>query len=406
MPAPPPPPPSPAPGTTLDPSNIRVLRPLGKGATGTVLLVHDSVSDPSAASPFALKLIESASSSSSARNRLLHEASVLSLLTARPHPFLPSLVGGCNCLLVRDDLVAFALPYCPGGDLHVLRGQLPDRVFSTSSLRFYLSEILSALRHLHSLGLAFRDLKLENILIQWSGHLTLADFDLSKHLPPPPSHGSANFSPRPESNSDPKPLLKPGLSLRKVKTSTARVSPVSRRRQSLSGKSYSFVGTEEYIAPEVIRGDGHGFAVDWWALGVLAYEMSFGKTPFKGRTKKETFRNVLVKPVHCPGRRTALTDLINQLLAKDPSERLGYSRGAEEIMEHEFFRGVRWDILAEIARPPFIPPSIDDHAEETTMQGMDLMEYLKRSREPEPASRCCSFSDGRPAGLRGRGRVT
>ncbi|KAI4385365.1 hypothetical protein MLD38_003401 [Melastoma candidum] len=392
--------PSPASGTTLDPSNIRVLKPLGKGATGTVLLVHDSVSDPSAASTVALKLLENpSSSSSSARDRLLHEASVLSLLTARPHPFLPSLVGGCNCLLVHDDLVAFALPYCPGGDLHVLRGQLPDRVFSPSSLRFYLSEIVSALRHLHSLGLAFRDLKPENILIQGSGHLTLADFDLSKHLPPPLPHSSANFSPRPWSNSKPKQLPKPGLSLRKAKSSTARVSPVSRRRQSLSGKSYSFVGTEEYVAPEVIRGDGHGFAVDWWALGVLAYEMSFGKTPFKGRTRKETFRNVLAKPVQCPGRRTALTSLIEQLLAKDPSQRLGCSRGAEEIMEHEFFRGVRWDVLAEIARPPFIPPGIDADADaEETTQGMDLMEYLRKSREPQPASSCCSFSDsdGRP----------
>ncbi|KAI4373675.1 hypothetical protein MLD38_011776 [Melastoma candidum] len=372
----------------LDPDDLRVIKTLGKGATGTVLLVHRSLSDPSASSPFALKFLTDPSNSSS-RNRLLHEASVLSLLSSHPHPFLPILLGSGDHVVSRDGLLAFALPYCPGGDLHLLQGQLPDRVFSTSSLRFYLSEIVSALRHLHSLGLAFRDLKPENILIQHSGHLTLADFDLSKQLPRQPSVASP---PRPCSNlkHQPKPKLppkstSPGFTLRKAKAATARVSPVGRRRRSLMGKSYSFVGTEEYVAPEVIQGDGHGFSVDWWALGVLAYEMSFGKTPFKGNTKKETFRNVLLKPVLCPGKRTSLTDLIERLLAKDPAERLGYHRGADEIMEHEFFRGVQWDILAEVARPPFIPPGTGEEDSPTTGV-VDLAEYLRKLREPPPSA--------------------
>lgn len=168
------------------------------------------------------------------------------------------------------------------------------------------------------------------------------------------------------------------------KAKSARVSPVSRRKLSFSNgeKSNSFVGTEEYVAPEVVRGDGHEFAVDWWALGILAYEMLYGTTPFKGSNRKETFRNVLLKTPEFIGKRTVLTDLIERLLEKDPTKRLGYVRGACEIREHEFFRGVRWDLLTEVVRPPFIPPREDGG--DLTASGKDIADYLCSLKSPPP----------------------
>lgn len=112
------------------------------------------------------------------------------------------------------------------------------------------------------------------------------------------------------------------------------------------------------MAPEIVRGDGHDFSVDFWALGILTYEMAFGTTPFKGKNRKETFRNVLMKKVEFVGRqRSDLTDLIGRLLEKDPTKRLGYVGGAEEVKEHPFFKGVRWDMLTDVSRPPYFATS-------------------------------------------------
>ncbi|XP_010045011.2 serine/threonine-protein kinase UCNL [Eucalyptus grandis] len=392
--------------------NLRALKVLGKGAMGTVLLVHDAASDPSASSPFALKLVDK-SSAHDATRRARWEISVLGRLT-RPsdHPFLPRLLASFE----TDEFLAWAVPYCPGGDLNVLRHHQNDRVFSPAVIRFYVAEIICALDHLHRCGIAYRDLKPENVLIQQSGHVTLTDFDLSKQLKPRKAK-SIHILERREKEAE-LPQSKPkrnnltrfvgvfseskALSLKKAKS--ARVSPVSRRNKPGGGggggsfsddgeRSNSFVGTEEYVAPEVVRGEGHEFAVDWWALGVLTYEMLYGATPFRGKNRKETFRNVLAKNPEFIGKRTALTDLIERLLAKDPTMRLGYLRGAAEIKEHEFFRGLRWDLLTEVVlRPPFIPSRDDgggaDDAERLAARAVDVREYFRRSSQPPsiPAS--------------------
>ena len=148
-------------------------------------------------------------------------------------------------------------------------------------------------------------------------------------------------------------------------------------------KSHSLVGTEEYVAPEMIEGQGgHDFAVDWWALGVLLYEMTYGNTPFKGVNLDDTFRNILHRELSFPGgggARSPLTpplvpskassllptsytvqlgvlqDLVAKLLVKDPGQRLGFWSDAQEIQAHPFFSGVHWDSLHHITRPPFIP---------------------------------------------------
>ncbi|CAG7868028.1 unnamed protein product [Brassica rapa] len=363
--------------TKLDLDQIRALKLLGKGATGTVFLVHDSVSDSSASSPFALKLVDKASASSLRRAKW--ETQILRRLSDEPNPFLPRLLATSE----SSEFFAWAMPYCSGGDLNVLRHRQNDGVFSSSVIKFYLAEILCALDHLHSMGIAYRDLKPENILLQESGHVTLTDFDLSCSL---------NKPTRPEfylSDPEPDPKLKTSLRFfrQKKKTKSARVNPITRRRMSFSGgeRSNSFVGTDEYISPEVIRGDGHDFAVDWWALGVLTYEMMYGATPFKGRSKKETFRNVLMKEPEFPGKPSDLTDLIRRLLAKDPTRRLGFRRGAAEIKENAFFRGVKWEILTEVLRPPFIPLRDDgESTENVTACGFGVKEYFEKLRTPLP----------------------
>ncbi|XP_020592813.1 serine/threonine-protein kinase UCNL-like [Phalaenopsis equestris] len=351
--------------------NLKAIRLLGRGATGTVFLVADC-SSPSTP-PFALKVVEKhnpfAKPDSELRARW--EISVCSRLLADRHPFLPYLIGN----LENPDLLAWAIPFCPAGDLNSLRHSLhPDRFFSTSAIRFYLAQLISALSHLHSLGIVYRDLKPENILIQSTGQILLTDFDLSRRisisprtlpLPSSPiSHEDRHRRRRHYLNftriffgtqHSSVPAATPSeMQLKKAKS--AKVSPVSRQRASFASgleRSHSFVGTEEYVSPEVVRGDGHEFAVDWWALGILAYEMAYGRTPFRGRSRKETFRNVLtMEPEFVGKQRPEFRDLITRLLEKEPERRLGYFGGAEEVKAHPFFNGLKWEMLADA--PPAV----------------------------------------------------
>lgn len=362
--------------------NIRALKVLGKGATGIVFLAHDTSSDPEARSSFALKVVQKSSllhqhhhHHKTADRRARWEMSVLSGLEA--HPFLPSLLGSFEA----HDLLGWAVPFCAGGDLNALRYQQTDHVFSQSAIKFYLAEIVCALDHLHSMRIAYRDLKPENVLVQSSGHITLTDFDLSKKL---------SVIQRSDPDDEIK-QLKPKRASRMTRIfgygsegKTAKVSPENHRKMSFAGgeRSDSFVGTEEYVSPEVVRGDAYAYGVDWWALGVLAYEMMYGRTPFRGKNRKETYQNVLLKRPAFVGKRTALMDLIERLLEKDPSRRLGYFRGAEEIKEHEFFKGLRWDLLTEVVRPPFVPSTDEGESSTGKLTTFDVREYFQKMRAP------------------------
>ncbi|KAE8734753.1 Serine/threonine-protein kinase UCN [Hibiscus syriacus] len=357
----------------LDYENLKAIKILGEGAMGRVFLVHHTSTDPTARSPFALKVVQRSQRDADRRSRW------------------------------EMELIAWAVPYCSGSDLNVLRHRQHDRVFPAAVIQFYLSEILCALDHLHSLGIVYRDLKPENILIQRSGHITLTDFDLSRYLRKKQLSHTANvFNDKKDPNSLPAipvprkhrrnfiqwiPVVAGDRHSKAYnkKPKPSRVSPVNRRKLSFSDgeRSNSFVGTEEYVSPEIVRGDGHEFAVDWWGLGILTYEMLYGMTPFKGKSRKETFRNVLYKEPEFMGPRNDLTDLIGRLLEKDPRKRLGYHRGACEIKEHTFFKGVRWDLLTEVSRPPFIPSTKDDDWTEKVIPGqLDIMEYYESLKTP------------------------
>ncbi|KAL8245513.1 hypothetical protein R6Q59_011771 [Mikania micrantha] len=356
--------------------NLRAIKVLGNGAMGTVLLVHNYITDPLAHHQFALKVVEKCSvlAKTDADRRARWEVSVLEQLKQKPHSFLPSLIGAFE----SEEMLAWAIPYCSGGDLNVLRHRQTDGVFSPAVIRFYVAEIICALEHLHKMNIVYRDLKPENILIQSSGHVTLTDFDLSRSLA-----GKSLKSLLLSSEEELDKHRHRKLTLVKLKKAkSARVTPTSRTDAGYSAgeRSDSFVGTNEYVAPEVVRGDGHEFAVDWWALGILCYEMLYGTTPFRGKNRKDTLGRILIMPPKFTGKPTSLTDLITKLLDKEPTRRLGYAGGACEIKKHPFFGGLRWDLLTEIVRPPFIP-SRDDVESTSKLDGSNITEYFQKVRQ-------------------------
>ncbi|GFP89478.1 serine/threonine-protein kinase oxi1 [Phtheirospermum japonicum] len=355
---------------TLDLKSLKVISALGRGAKGVVFLVRTENGELLALKAILRSSIEKKKHSTAGDGdggvyrRICFEREVLASFQ---HPLLPRLHG----VLITDTVVGYAIDYCSGRDLNSLRKKQTEKMFSDDIIRFYAAELVLAIEHLHNSGIVYRDLKPENVMIQESGHLMLVDFDLSTKLTP--------RSPETRSiSSNSKPQITPPVKKKKfgwffTRRRDSEISPddSARRSELESGsassesdsveKSNSFVGTEEYVAPEIISGDGHDFSVDWWCLGVMLYEMLYGTTPFRGANRKETFYRILTKAPDLTGELTPLRDLIGKLLEKDPVRR---TCDVREIKGHDFFRGVDWDRITEMPRPPFIP-------ELTDVEGMD-----------------------------------
>ena len=260
------------------------------------------------------------------RNKLHRVRAEDTILSTVDHPFVATLYTSFQ----TDSALYFVMEYCEGGELYDLRMKQPNKRFAEGHARFYVAEVLLALQYLHLLGFIYRDLKPENVLLQASGHVMLTDFDLSycassrPHVLNPPKRG------------DPPVLVAEPFAL-----------------------TNSFIGTEEYLAPEVINASGHNSSIDWWELGIFLYELTFGFTPFCGAHREQTFENVLSKPLHIPTEPVTspqAKDLITELLQRNPMHRLGSQSGAEEIKAHAFFRGINWALLRN-ETPPFIPAS-------------------------------------------------
>ncbi|KAM1987380.1 hypothetical protein ACFX15_034652 [Malus domestica] len=308
--------------------HFKPIKPLGCGDTGSVHLVELQ----GTGELYAMKAMEkSIMLNRNKVHRACIEREIISLLD---HPFLPTLYTSFE----TSTHVCLISDFCSGGELFALLDKQPMKLFKEESARFYAAEVVIALEYLHCLGIVYRDLKPENILLHKDGHIVLTDFDLSFMTSCKPliiRHQSPNK--RRRSRSQPPP--------------TFVAEPVT--------QSNSFVGTEEYIAPEIITGAGHSSAIDWWALGILLYEMLYGRTPFRGKNRQRTFTNILHKDLTFPGSipvSLAARQLINALLQRDPDARLGSNTGANEIKQHPFFRGINWPLIRCMSPPPLEAP--------------------------------------------------
>ncbi|XP_047066370.1 serine/threonine-protein kinase D6PK-like [Lolium rigidum] len=362
---------------TLGLKNFKLLKQLGCGDIGTVYLAELVGSD----CMFALKVMDIEYLIS--RKKMLRAQTEREILQMLDHPFLPTLYS----YFTTDNLSCLVMEYCPGGDLHVLRQKQPTRTFSEAAARFYVAEVLLALEYLHMLGVIYRDLKPENILVREDGHIMLSDFDLSLRCSVSPmlvrcSSVGRDEPPRPsgpcaESCIDPL-CIQPSWANSSCFTPRMVPSTPSRTRrpraeppkkpslpqlvvEPTDARSNSFVGTHEYLAPEIIRGDGHGSSVDWWTLGIFLYELLYGKTPFRGPGNDETLTNVVSQGLKFPDSPAVsyhARDLIRGLLVKEPEHRLGSRKGAAEIKRHPFFQGLNWALIRWTA-PPETPKSVD-----------------------------------------------
>nr|AHZ63800.1 neochrome [Paraphymatoceros hallii] len=313
-------------GERLGLKHFRPIKPLGSGDTGSVHLVELR----GTGQVYAMKAMDKAMMLH--RNKVHRARAERDILAMMDHPFLPTLYASFQ----TKTHVCLITDFCPGGDLFLLLDRQPGKVLPEDAAVFYAAEVVTALEYLHCQGVIYRDLKPENVLLQANGHILLTDFDLSFLTSCRPQlFDGANGGGRRRKR---RRLHRP------VFCAEPRVA------------SNSFVGTEEYIAPEIISGEPHSSAVDWWAFGILLYEMLYGRTPFRGRNRQKTFVNVLSKeltfpagvPVSLAGRQ-----LIGGLLHRDPASRLGAFRGASDIKRHPFFRAVNWPLI-RWTNPPLL----------------------------------------------------
>ncbi|CAF1960693.1 hypothetical protein HID58_074821 [Brassica napus] len=370
---------------TLDFNRLEVLSLLGRGAKGVVFLVKDKEDDKQLALKVILREAIEKKKKTTKKDEYRRVSFEQEVLSRFDHPLFPSLHG----VISTDKVIGYAIDYCPGKNLNSLRIMQSESMFSDEIIRFYAAELVLAFEYLHNQGIVYRDLKPDNVMIQDNGHLMLVDFDLSTNLPP------RTPSPSPSTETTPSPgrrkkclfrfasFCSSGISSEEESNSMRLSSSSSTLAVSDSPgkKSNSFVGTEEYVAPEVITGGGHDFAVDWWSLGVVLYEMLYGTTPFRGSNRKETFFRILSKPPNLVGETTSLRDLIRRLLEKDPSRRIS----VEEIKGHEFFRGVDWEKVLLVSRPPYIP-ALDDGGDtgkdgNTKMDVENIVQEIFAARE-------------------------
>ncbi|KAF8074402.1 hypothetical protein N665_1104s0010 [Sinapis alba] len=315
-------------GETVGLHHFKPIKPLGSGDTGSVHLVELK----GTGELYAMKAMEKTMMlNRNKAHRACIEREIISLLD---HPFLPTLYTSFQ----TSTHVCLITDFCPGGELFALLDIQPMKFLSEESARFYAAEVVIGLEYLHCLGIVYRDLKPENILLKKDGHIVLADFDLSFMT-----------------SCTPQLIIPPAPNKRR----SSKNQPLPTFVAEPATQSNSFVGTEEYIAPEIITGAGHTSAIDWWALGILLYEMLYGRTPFRGKNRQKTFANILHKdltfpssiPVSLVGRQ-----LMNMLLNRDPSSRLGSKGGANEIKQHAFFHGINWALIRGMDPPPLDTP--------------------------------------------------
>ncbi|KAI9155384.1 Serine/threonine-protein kinase nrc-2 [Paramyrothecium foliicola] len=313
----------------VGPSSFDKIKLIGKGDVGKVYLVREKKSGRL----YAMKVLSKKEMIK--RNKIKRALAEQEILATSNHPFIVTLYHSFQ----SEDYLYLCMEYCSGGEFFRALQTRPGKCIPEDDARFYAAEVTAALEYLHLMGFIYRDLKPENILLHQSGHIMLSDFDLSKQSGP----GG-----------------KPTMIVGKNGARTDALPTIDTRSCIADFRTNSFVGTEEYIAPEVIKGSGHTSAVDWWTLGILIYEMLYGTTPFKGKNRNATFANILREDVPFPDHAGApqisnlCKSLIRKLLIKDENRRLGARAGASDIKAHPFFRTTQWALIRHM-KPPIVP---------------------------------------------------
>jgi serine/threonine protein kinase len=287
--------------------DFETLKCLGKGTYGTVFLVRHK----DTGKLYAQKQFKKAS-------LVVHKKVVEQTKTERAilesvrHPFVVKLYYAFQ----DKEKLYLILEYAQGGELFLHLAL--SKFFPETTAVFYLAELVLALSHLHqNVGVVYRDLKPENCLLDAEGHLLLTDFGLSK-----------------------------------VKTDDSRCR--------------SFLGTPEYMAPEILTGDGkreYGAEVDWWGVGALAVDLMTAGPPFTGNNKARIIHKIVHSKLSLPYYLSQdAKDLITRLLRKDPTKRLGHNmpKDLHTIKNHRFFRKIDWEKLERREIEPPIRPLITD----------------------------------------------
>uniref|UniRef100_A0A8C2Z9J2 protein kinase C n=1 Tax=Cyclopterus lumpus TaxID=8103 RepID=A0A8C2Z9J2_CYCLU len=273
---------------------------LGRGHFGKVLLAENKKSGKL----YAIKALKKGDIVTRDEvDSLMCEKRIFEVINTSQHPFLVNLYG---CFQTADH-VCFVMAYSPGGDLMT---HIHTSIFTEEQARFYSSCVLLGLEFLHQNQIVYRDLKLDNLLMDADGFVRIADFGLCKEGM---SHGD---------------------------------------------RTTTFCGTPEFLAPEVLTDNTYTRSVDWWGLGVLVYEMLVGESPFPGDDEEEVFDSIVNDDVRFPRFLSPESvSLIQKLLQKNPEKRLGGGEeDASEIKRHRFFKRMDWAaLLAKDLPPPFLP---------------------------------------------------
>ncbi|KAJ2809094.1 serine/threonine protein kinase, AGC [Coemansia guatemalensis] len=305
---------------SVGPKSFTKIKLLGKGDVGKVYLVRQKETGKL----YAMKVLTKAEMIK--RNKIKRVLAEQEILATANFPFIVTLYHTFQ----SDERLYFCMDYCIGGEFFRVLQSRPGKCLPEEDAKFYAAEVTCALEYLHLSGFIYRDLKPER-------HIMLTDFDLSKQSDPP---GTPNM----------------------LKGSSFFYSlPSIDTRSCTAGlRTNSFVGTEEYIAPEVIKGVGHSSAVDWWTLGILIFEMLYGSTPFKGSNRNATFRNILKSDIVFPQPPThqaisaSCKALVRRLLTKSDKKRLGSRAGAADVKQHVWFKSITWALLRN-RTPPILP---------------------------------------------------
>ncbi|XP_073974387.1 serine/threonine-protein kinase N isoform X6 [Rhodnius prolixus] len=286
--------------TGISIENFRLLSVLGRGHFGKVILSQYK----NTGEYFAIKALKKGDII--ARDEvesLLSEKRIFEVANAMRHPFLVNLFA----CFQTDAHVCFVMEYAAGGDLMM---HIHADVFTEPRAVFYAACVVLGLQYLHESNIIYRDLKLDNLLLDTEGYVKIADFGLCKE----------------------------GM--------------------GYGDRTGTFCGTPEFLAPEVLTETSYTRAVDWWGLGVLIFEMLVGESPFPGDDEEEVFDSIVNDEVRYP-RFLSLEAIaiMRRLLRKNPERRLGSSeRDAEDVKRQAFFRNIQWDeLLLRKVKPPFVP---------------------------------------------------